>query len=1748
MGLALDGAPPLPMQVTSVDPQSAAASKGAKRGDYLLAINGSHIQEFERSDLAAALRKRPLQLSMVHAPEGILSNQAKRAVECAKTPMQQSDAQFCFEVSVEDARETLGLTPATWLPNPVKVASVIPKQAAAQQGATPGDQVMTVTGEDIQGMLRPDIVAALRDQPLTLGLVHRSPKAKNLPVDTRQRKTSSILDDSVVAPSGFYDLYCSRWDKVLGLLPGTWPPGAVVIDAIVAGSVADNRGVRAGDKLMQVDGELVQSMEQQELVDALRRRPVLLRLKQGTAQESPRFSHQAGTGRQDGIGLQVGPQDGVKECANESLKKEFEHRALPRVISDAVALETGVREAEQRHYLREKDDMRAIILHEQQGHNYTKIKDLERQLQELADIIKGQAHEVHGAASAAQGAAAAAMGAAATATANAREEVAYKDLSDLRDAVQTARSEANAARTEVAEAHAGRKDQQVLAKADGGWAEEVDGGRSWQDEDGCAWGGEDIGAAASDMEDELWGAHATGRVPWADWWEVQVDRTEGGSMGIEAQNNQAQDGSTETLEIDAVHQDGLVSNWNSWYPYWAVRPGDRIYQVNGVVGWKSMQQELRKNKMIDVSLARDIDRWTVEIDKSMGEGLGLGVVIESYKYIIADVFEGGLAASWNAANPSMTICRGNRIIEVNGRCEIDAMTQELARDQWLTIGVVDEPPPWSSGVERRPEHSETVEPEQQLVETLFDIANQNHEESCLCDEVVSAIEGGIRTETKYEEPLDGFSEEVGQDHDRTVTKGGSKPAIDEGTMSATTSDTTRTTKKFESAFESRVAATSDPIDTSEDISPVIRTWVIQVDCTSGGPVGFAVDVNPEDATLQVATLIKGSLVTAWNEANPSKSVRPGDKILEVNGRRGPKDCAGELHTRRILKITVARELRRWRVEVCRSTGRPLMMELHKRGDSREVTAILGGGLMEAWNIANPSYAICPGDRLLEANGKSETVSLIDELNKWETLVLMFSRDLGAFVGRWQKEGTYTEYIIDDNFVTFCDVDQTFDFHAPDNQTCFMSVQDVVHEGHLQMDGRIKFKNGSSWIRLCTPIKRIPSIEDTYKIDKSTFQAQTPGLEYRRTPNMQNVVGTSTRATCALWNSTVVGLEVVIKGKRWLRVRSQSQDWYLPFDIDGVTVIQKQSLCGVQLGRRGEGRAMDMFDKLEQSGGEGGKNAGEGLGQIREHVVGRRQWLGPDTEALSTLTDEVTRLRETLEKLQVTVELHREDVAQACFQNDFKTELQISALTDRVSAIQWECIAQRDAQPPSYTHDQWQSQPRSKEDDEAEGQEQAEDGDPNGGEADSQPFQPEEGGLTRDDSESNGGKLGKTRRGLDRDLLALMEREGDRPATHRVRTESKKDWQQGRVGEERGHVLHEQGNKGASSDEEGRRPSSASSRGRSPSPPSGRPLQPQKLLGLLASEVPDSSHEGGDLSPDPSPDRLPFASPDHPQQLLELSGLLASEVPATATLEVEEGAMTATEVTATPALVPAAAVTGGNKHAHSDTIQAPVHKKGFAAQLCAIDVEDYWSGLVELGGITQSSLEDAEIRSTHATQDPASRAEARNAARATAREKRHNEAMRTLDEETRVLLGLRRGLADLGDDDTDEVDRDAAALLLELGGDPSILGVTDWHLDQEQFISDMTGSHAQSSLFKDMGVEDLCEAHVPSFAGRQSRSRLPTVPRPSQPPSERRRSGVMNWQAEIRDARCALRTLMMEEGIPPERFADVPFGGLGKDDD
>ncbi|CAJ1419400.1 unnamed protein product [Effrenium voratum] len=250
VGLVLSGRP---LTVESVHPEAPLAVHSVEVGSILLSANDINVDPLSRQELVSLLRQRPLHLRF----------RKSSAASWPRSPRpEQSERMIRFEVEVTTSSKVIGLVPDNWPPNPVFVAAVVPGSLMEKEGVQVGDQLCGVNARMVRSFDADGLALELRKRPSIL---------------TFQRELKTERSESP-GPLKMLDLTFGPQQGMLGIVPETWPPGPVLLGAVVPGSAAALGGARSGDVLLLVNDMQAALLSSDELSAVLRRRPLSVRL------------------------------------------------------------------------------------------------------------------------------------------------------------------------------------------------------------------------------------------------------------------------------------------------------------------------------------------------------------------------------------------------------------------------------------------------------------------------------------------------------------------------------------------------------------------------------------------------------------------------------------------------------------------------------------------------------------------------------------------------------------------------------------------------------------------------------------------------------------------------------------------------------------------------------------------------------------------------------------------------------------------------------------------------------------------------------------------------------------------------------------------------------------------------------------------------------------------------------------------------------------------------------------------------------------------------------------------------------------------------------------------------------------------------------------------------------------------------------------------------------------------------------
>jgi len=153
--------------------------------------------------------------------------------------------------------------------------------------------------------------------------------------------------------------------------------------------------------------------------------------------------------------------------------------------------------------------------------------------------------------------------------------------------------------------------------------------------------------------------------------------------------------------------------------------------------------------------------------------------------------------------------------------------------------------------------------------------------------------------------------------------------------------------------------------------------------------GLGVELEICGGALLVAKVRHGA-AKEWNEScthRPRLLLRPGDRILEVNGKEGSCDLLLQ-EMRRAEHVTlVLKHAKTSQVKIVKD-HRELGFTLLSGADQMDQLRVksLRKGVIDEWNTANPCQAIEPGDRIVWVNGICvRPAAMLQELQEQDIL-------------------------------------------------------------------------------------------------------------------------------------------------------------------------------------------------------------------------------------------------------------------------------------------------------------------------------------------------------------------------------------------------------------------------------------------------------------------------------------------------------------------------------------------------------------------------------------------------------------------------------------------------------------------------------------------------------------------------------------------------------------------------------------------
>ena len=232
------------LEVVEVRPDTPAAASGLRAGDVLLAWNDTMLRDLD--DLGRALGE----FADAESSKFLVLREGKRLSLTlpslggeAPAPTPTERPRLGVRVSVQGQR--------------LVVDEVLPGSLAAQAGVRPGDVLGALAGSPLRSLEELGAaLAKIADRDRALLIVVRAGKPQRLTLSLRGQAPVEPAPAPSAGP-GYLGVYLSEDDQAPG----------VGIEGAVAGSPADQAGLRSGDRILSVEGTSVSSP--QELVQRL---------------------------------------------------------------------------------------------------------------------------------------------------------------------------------------------------------------------------------------------------------------------------------------------------------------------------------------------------------------------------------------------------------------------------------------------------------------------------------------------------------------------------------------------------------------------------------------------------------------------------------------------------------------------------------------------------------------------------------------------------------------------------------------------------------------------------------------------------------------------------------------------------------------------------------------------------------------------------------------------------------------------------------------------------------------------------------------------------------------------------------------------------------------------------------------------------------------------------------------------------------------------------------------------------------------------------------------------------------------------------------------------------------------------------------------------------------------------------------------------------------------------------------------
>eukprot|EP00927_Polykrikos_kofoidii_P004237 TRINITY_DN11683_c1_g1_i1.p1 TRINITY_DN11683_c1_g1~~TRINITY_DN11683_c1_g1_i1.p1 ORF type:complete len:307 (-),score=45.70 TRINITY_DN11683_c1_g1_i1:282-1202(-) len=172
-----------------------------------------------------------------------------------------------------------------------------------------------------------------------------------------------------------------------------------------------------------------------------------------------------------------------------------------------------------------------------------------------------------------------------------------------------------------------------------------------------------------------------------------------------------------------------------------------------------------------------------------------------------------------------------------------------------------------------------------------------------------------------------------------------------------------------------------------------REYSVVIKKSFGEKLG--VDVDTADGTTLKVLEVTGGAVGKWNEANLRRDIRPGDKIVGINGvYESQARLLEECKKSSLMSLKIRRE-ETFRVTLNRSPTLTLGVDVDVEKAPFALTVLaVKGGLVAAWNEACLKSIVRPADRIVQVNGISSNVNaMLEQCTHASVLQFVIQRTL-----------------------------------------------------------------------------------------------------------------------------------------------------------------------------------------------------------------------------------------------------------------------------------------------------------------------------------------------------------------------------------------------------------------------------------------------------------------------------------------------------------------------------------------------------------------------------------------------------------------------------------------------------------------------------------------------------------------------------------------------------------------------------------